>query len=227
MTDAVTSHAIAPSVLETELPIADGVVHSRYVKALLVKCRERTLFLKGIENAASARWRSQLLEWEQSSQGPVLLVINSMGGDARGGDALAQALRMMAAPPVALVIGRAFSAACAVLQGCQLRLATRHARLMVHYATGEMNFELRYGSDGDWIPEVVGQKRVQMESDALATIASLVRRTGRDASTFESLLKLDRVLDADEALALGLLDAIVSDEPIKNANVAAAFPPRN
>ncbi len=98
---------------------------------------------------------------------------------------------------------------------------------MVHYATGEMNFELRYGSDGDWIPEVVGQKRVQMESDALATIASLVRRTGRDASTFESLLKLDRVLDADEALALGLLDAIVSDEPIKNANVAAAFPPRN
>lgn len=201
------------SDIGVDLPIVGSCVPSSYVRSLLVRSRERTLFVNGVTAAASARWRSRLLDWERESGEPVLVLIDSSGGVEIGGRALTEALRLMTCPTIGLVIGRAYSGACEILQGCQLRLATTHARLLVHHATGEMTFKLRYGSDADWIRDVVGQKKAKMESTAVAVATRLVHRTGRSIEEIQTLLKQDRILSALEAIALGMLDAVVSDEP--------------
>lgn len=199
--------------IRSNLPLVDGWVHSSHVKSLLLRCSQRTLFLNDITVASGARCRTSLLEWDQSGRDPVLVLMDSDGGHAGGGRPLCDALRLMAAPTIGLVVGRAYSAACEVLQGCRLRLATSHSRLLAHHGTKEMAFKLRDGSNSDDdIRGLVRQSRTVQEDGDRASVALLVHRTGRSAEEIQSLLKQDRVLSAREAIGFGMLDAVVSEE---------------
>ena len=197
-----------------DLSLVEGLVPSSQVKCLLVRWRARTLVINGVSETSSAQWRLRLLEWEQASEDPVVLVIDSSGGDARGGRALFDALRLMTAPTIGLVIGRAYSATSEILQGCRWRLGSSHARLMVHHSTGEARFDLRYGIKDDWISEVIGQRKTKLEYQALARISLYSHRTGRTTEDIGSLLNKDLILSARKAVEMGLLDAVVSDEPL-------------
>lgn len=109
----------------------------------------RTVFIEGeitVESAAVVR--DSLFRLQQKSSEEIFLIINSKGGLTHAGLGLFDSMKnFIHAPVTGVALERCGSAATFILLGCQKRIATQHALLLIHstYDDPKIEFNVRGG----------------------------------------------------------------------------------
>ena len=173
-----------------------------------VLLEKRRIFLSDAVDSDSAKdiiRKIWFLEFTDPGK-PILFVINSPGGSVDSGFAIWDAFKMISSPVYTLVTGLAASmgSLLSLVAGKGKRFSTPNARIMIHQ------------------PLIGGMIRGQatdldiQAKEMLKTRAMLVdiyaEATGKDAATIEKSLMRDNWMTANEALAFGLLDGVVSTQ---------------
>jgi ATP-dependent Clp endopeptidase proteolytic subunit ClpP len=168
-----------------------------------------TIFLYGdisdYGDVSSARVAAELLEAEQKSS-RINVRINSVGGDVYCGITIFNALKSSKADIHIYIDGIAASMAGVIaLCGKHVEMS-KYARLMLHNVSGGC-----YGNKSD-LQKCI--KEIEALEDSLGDICA-----GKLGKTKEEVVKTyfdgeDHWFTADEALALGFIDAIYDAEPV-------------
>lgn len=147
----------------------------------------------------------------QGMSGPVTLRINSPGGSVFGAQAMVAAMRDYDGPITARVDALAASAASVIAtEAAQIEMA-QGSMLMIHKA-----WSLAIGnaddmrSTADLLDKIDGQ------------IAATYARKGGDKD-WSAMMAAETWFDADEALAAGLADKVLTDSKQKNVWDLSAF----
>lgn len=166
----------------------------------------RRLFINdAIDNESANEIIKQLWYLELTAPGkPILLVINSPGGSVDSGFAIWDQIKMITSPVTTLITGLAASMG-SILSLCaapKCRFATANARIMIHQP-----------SIGGYIQGQATDLEIQAREilktrDAL--IELYVKATGKSAEVIGRAIDRDTWMNAEEALAFGLLDGIVT-----------------
>lgn len=142
----------------------------------------------------------------------VLLLINSQGGDLTAGLGIYDAISQYGGQITGRVVGEACSAACILLQACDIREAVPHATIMHHigeatYSNHAKNFQLF----ADFY-----KKQLDQVDQLLLTRINLARNErgeeSKSVAWWRDKNQWDRWLTPEEALAIGLLDRIYIGE---------------
>lgn len=142
------------------------------------------------------------------SNDEIKLLISSGGGDVDLGLNIYDVLLISHAPITGIVVGAAHSMAGVVLQGCTKRVMTPNAELLAHTVCRD-DVEIFLTTFGDLDVEKMrehlagGVRRMRKVCEIFA------KRTGRPVGEIIELLNAGKTLRAHEALAEGLIDAIV------------------
>lgn len=178
----------------------DDVIESKLLE-------KRRLFLSGVVTGESMTEAIRKL-WYLSfidSKTPIIIVINSPGGSVDDGMAMWDQIRALSCPVYTVVTGMAASmgSVLSVAAGKGKRFATPNARIMIHQPS---------------ISGVVRGQASDLEIHAreiLKTKARLVdlyvEATGQARSIIEKAIDRDHWMSAQEAMAFGLLDGIVTE----------------
>lgn len=173
-----------------------------------VLLEKRRIFLSDAVDSDSAKdiiRKIWFLEFTDPGK-PILFVINSPGGSVDSGFAIWDAFKMISSPVYTLVTGLAASmgSLLSLVAGKGKRFSTPNARIMIHQPL---------------IGGVIRGQATDLDIQAkemLKTRAMLVdiyaEATGKDAATIEKSLMRDNWMTANEALAFGLLDGVVSTQ---------------
>lgn len=138
--------------------------------------------------------------------------LNSPGGEAREGVAIANLLRQCPQRVVAIVDGLAASAASIIAMGADELLMAPSSELMIHEAHGGA-----YG-DADFLAQ---QSRVLDHlSDSYA--AAYAAKAGGDPSAWRVIMRAETWYSPEEAVAAGLVDGLAAVDPERDEQAAAA-----
>ena len=142
----------------------------------------------------------------------VTLLINSVGGDLTAGFGIYDAISQYGGEVTGRVVGEACSAACILLQACDIREASPHATLMHHvghgaYSEHAKNFQL--------FAEFYKRQLEQIDELMLNRINQTRQERGEAAKNmawWRERNQWDRWLSPTDAIALGLLDRVYTGE---------------
>lgn len=188
----------------------EPIIPASYVKlkdkidGTLLEAR-RIFLYDAVDNDTAQDLIRKLWYLELTNPGkPILFVINSPGGSVDSGFAVWDQVKLLSSPVATLVTGLAASMG-SVLSLCaapKLRFATANARFMIHQPM---------------IGGVIKGQATDLEIQAkeiLKTRQSLVnlyvKATGKDVDTIEKAIDRDTWMSAEEALAFGLIDKVIS-----------------
>lgn len=154
------------------------------------------------ESATDAIRKLWFLDIEAPGK-PIQLVINSPGGSVDSGFAIWDTVNLLHSPVTTLVTGVAASMG-SILSLCAApgrRLATPNARIMIHQPAihGDLT--------GQATDLEIHAREILRTRDKLVGI--YVEATGKDAKIIGKAIDRDTWMDAEEALAFGLLDKII------------------
>lgn len=138
---------------------------------------------------------------------PIILFINSPGGEVREGLSVYDTIRLLKSPVYAVVTGIAASMGSIILLACDedKRLMLKSSTVMVH--------------DCAWGSRDLGGKKpheVQTELDQLKQVnerivSIIAERTGKTADEISEITRKDSFFSAEEAIDFGLASAIVDE----------------
>lgn len=128
------------------------------------------------------------------------LILNSPGGDIHEMLGLIDYINTLEVKVNIICRGKALSAA-AVILACATgqRMVSQNSTIMFHQASSFVNGKL-----GDIIATIEYVKKIETDLYAL-----LAERTNKEASWWETNMKTDLFLTANEALKLGVVDQII------------------
>jgi len=131
----------------------------------------------------------------------IVVYINSPGGDFSSGMAIYDMFQFISAPIKTICIGQACSAAADLLAAGTKgkRLCMPHAEIMIHSFQAELA-----GSNKDIQLEYKWLQRQHVRSVEL-----LARHTGQTIDKVAKDCERDKYMDAEEALAYGMIDKII------------------
>jgi len=133
--------------------------------------------------------------------------ISSSGGSTAAGLDIFDLLRFYPGKKIGIVHYMAASMASIILQVCDWRTATTHARVLIHHVSSH-NITL----DTVRNPEKMKDFSDDMEKAQSKLYQILVNRTGRTAEEITKTCELDNPMSAQEALSYGLIDQIIEKE---------------
>ncbi|BBM89899.1 ATP-dependent Clp protease proteolytic subunit [Spirochaetota bacterium] len=166
--------------------------------------KDRIVFLTGeVNDAVSNAIVAQLLFLEsQDREKDIYFYINSPGGVISSGFAVYDTIKYIKNDVVTLCIGQAASMGAFLLaSGAKnKRFATRNSRIMIHQPMG--------GVQGQATDIQIQAKEIQRYKDLLNKILAEV--TGKDVGEVAADTERDRFMSADEALAYGLIDQVIT-----------------
>lgn len=143
---------------------------------------------------------------------PILFVINSPGGAVDSGFAIWDQIKMITSPVTTLVTGLAASMG-SILSLCAApgrRFATPHSRIMIHQPL------LSGVIKGQATDLEIQAKEMLKTRNGLIHI--YMEATGKSFATIEKAIDRDTWMTAEEALAFGLLDGVVTSyEELSNS----------
>ncbi len=142
-----------------------------------------------------------LLDLEEAEIGPILMLINSGGGDVPSTLAVLDTVQIIRSPIYTLAIGRAASCGALLLLAGEKRFVTPNAQVLIHSIRS--NFS---GAMDELSNQYRDRKRVQGKIEKF-----VATRTGLSRKKVQRLMKEDRFLRAKEAVRLGFADRIVTD----------------
>lgn len=144
---------------------------------------------------------AQFIAALRATSGPVTLRINSPGGSVFGAQAMVAAMREHGQPITARVDSLAASAASVIaVEAASLEMVPG-AKLMIH-----KSWSLALGNADDMMQTAALLEKID---DDLA--ASYARRANTSAAEFLDLMRAETWFSADEAVAFGLADRVVTE----------------
>ena len=170
--------------------------------------RERIIFLNGeINDGVSALVCAQLLFLEaENPKKPIFLYINSPGGVVTSGFAMYDTMRHIRAPVHTLCMGTACSMGSFLLMAGEPgeRACLPNASILVHQPSGGFR-----GQASD----------IAIHAEAILETKRRITRLyaehcGRSYAEVEEALDRDRIMNAYEALAWGLVDRVVGEREV-------------
>jgi ATP-dependent Clp protease protease subunit len=171
--------------------------------------KKRILLLEGeITEEKAELLRAWLQFLNLQSDEEIKLIINSKGGEVAPALLVYDAISLSNASVIGIVNGECSSVAIVILQATKKRLATRHSFFFLHSISidfGKIVFDENIDKK---IREVLerGKKRQELIRQILA------RRTSKSLQEIESLEKEGKMITAERAKELGLVDEIVDGE---------------
>lgn len=146
---------------------------------------------------------AQILHLEsESAELPINLYINSPGGSITATFALYDTIRFSRAPVATICVGQAFSAPALLLAAGEpgQRSVLPHARILLHQPSGQGR---------GTIPDLIlAADEVLLVREEMERALSL--HTGQDIGTLRRDTDRDRIFRAEQAVAYGLADQVIS-----------------
>ncbi len=167
--------------------------------------KTRTIFLYGQIDAVTAYdvgCRLKYLDYIDP-ESPITIEINSPGGEVSSGLAIIDTMHYISAPVKVVVCGMAASMAALILASGSkgLRCALPHSTVMIHQPLG--GFGISQASDIDiYAKNIVKTKRILN--------GILAEATGKRLEEIENDTDRDYYMNANEALAYGIIDQIIA-----------------
>ncbi|WP_049572682.1 ClpP family protease [Streptomyces sp. SBT349] len=166
---------------------------------------ERVIFLgteidDGVANVVIA----QLLHLEASNpEREIAIYINSPGGSFTSLMAIYDTMSFVNAPIATFCVGQAASTAAVLLAGGDpgRRAVLEHARVLL----GQPAAGGQRGTVSDLAIQAKEMLRIRAQAEEV-----LARHTGRDAATLHADMDRDKVFTAEEAVAYGLADHVLT-----------------
>lgn len=146
---------------------------------------------------------------DQCSEEPIWVRINSNGGNHEGAMRIFDTLRLIRAPSIGVLLGKAYSSAAFIMQGMTVRIGAKNARFHFHNPTYEprplitpdTNLKVLTASFRAHIKNLNFARRRYVEE--------ISSRSGLRPSKVRGFLLDERFILAPEAKRLGLLDAVI------------------
>lgn len=139
----------------------------------------------------------------QDSEEPVVLYINSPGGEVTSGLAVYDFMRMMKRPLITICTGTAASMGAVLFLGADKRYMLPHSKIMIHDASyGKANFS-------GLKPDELQVHLDDLRKVSHITAGIIAERTGQPLETVESYTRKDSFFDSEEAMKFGLATAVV------------------
>lgn len=162
--------------------------------------KDRIVFLTGEVNMASANIIiSELLYLDSLSHQEIYLYINSPGGEVCSGFAIYDTIQFIQSDVKTIVVGMAASMAAFLLACGNSRCALKNAEVMIHQPLG--------GIQGQATDIKIVADHILKTKEKLIQI--LAERTRKKASILEADMERDFYMNAEEALAYGIIDEIL------------------
>lgn len=138
----------------------------------------------------------------ENPQLPIILLINSFGGDVYSMNGVIDVMEAISCPIITVCTGAAFSAAATILMSGDegLRFATPNSRIMIHEPTTGTNREGKL-------------EELKIDTDELdilfkMMLKRMVDKTGQTMDTIKADIEKDRYMSATEALEYGIVDHV-------------------
>ena len=174
--------------------------------------KERIIFLGGgIDDTVANLVIAQLLFLEaEDPDKDIHLYINSPGGVVTAGMAIFDTMRYIKAPVSTICVGQAASMGAVLLAAGEKgkRFSLEHSRIMIHQPLG--------GFQGQASDISIHAKEILRMKDELNGI--LADLTGQSKEKVETDTERDYFMSAADAKEYGLIDAIVTRNPLTGGN---------
>lgn len=174
------------------------------IDEVLLKSR-RIFFSDAVDGESAKEAIRKLWYLELTNPGkPILFVINSPGGAVDSGFAIWDQVKMISSPVTTLITGLAASMG-SILSLCAAkgrRFATRHCRIMIHQPS-------IHGLIKGQATDLEIQAKEMLKTRALI-VDIYVQATGKSREVIEKAIDRDTWMSAQEALAFGLIDEVVT-----------------
>jgi ATP-dependent Clp protease, protease subunit len=168
--------------------------------------RERIVFITGgIEDNMASLIVAQLLFLESENSQDISMYINSPGGVVTAGMAIHDTMQYIKPKVRTVCIGQAASMGSFLLAAGEpgMRVALPNARIMIHQPSGGAR-----GMASDIEIQAKEILRIRARMNDLYT-----QYTGQPLEVIEKAMDRDTFLEADEAKAFGLVDAVFAHRP--------------
>lgn len=166
--------------------------------------KERVIFVVGqVEDHMANLIVAQLLFLEsENPEKDVYLYVNSPGGSVTAGLAVYDTMQFIKPAVSTICVGQAASMGAVLLAAGAKgkRYCLPHSRMMIHQPLGGFQGQ---ASDFD-----IHAREILLVRDRLNAI--LARHTGQDIAQIEQDTDRDRFMSAEQAMAYGLVDAILT-----------------
>lgn len=164
--------------------------------------KERIIMLSGeINDQMANSIIAQLLYLDSINHDDISIYINSPGGVITSGMAIYDTMQFIKSDVTTICVGMAASMASFLLaSGAKgKRFALPNSEVMIHQPLG--------GAQGQATEIKIAAEHILKLKDKLNRLLS--KKTGKDLETIEHDTERDNFMDAEEALAYGLVDKIV------------------
>ena len=165
--------------------------------------KDRIVFLDGeIRDDMADLLVAQLVFLEsENPRKDISLYINSPGGSVTAGLAIYDTMQYISCPVATICMGQACSMAAIILAAGSegKRSILPHARVMIHQPSG--------GAEGQASDILVSSRELQRIKDL--TTGLLAQHCSRSTEEVAALIERDYYMDAEEAVAFGLVDRIM------------------
>ena len=172
-----------------------------------IDIRGRTIYMQGEVDSENIHKFVRLVRYLDKTDGQITVILDSEGGDVNLGLAAYDAIKECRNPVEIKVVGVAMSMGSIILQAADLRVMTRHSRIMIHRGQVEV---------GGNFTDV---KRAVQESDELDKICLAIyydKINDKDPqfkmSQLQKMMDFDTYISAEKALEIGLIDQIEGDD---------------
>ena len=168
--------------------------------------RERIVFVTGqVEDNMAALIVAQLLYLESENSRDISMYINSPGGVVTAGMAIHDTMQYIKPRVSTVCVGQAASMGSFLLAAGEpgMRIALPNSRIMVHQPSGGAR-----GMASDIEIQAKEILRIRQRMNDL-----YVKYTGKSLTDIEKALDRDTFLEADEAMAFGIVDKVFETRP--------------
>jgi ATP-dependent protease ClpP protease subunit len=178
------------------------------IKAILrrlVEMKEPEILLRGKVDGEMEDYIFWAFAYLRSIGSPdVLIIIDSGGGDSDCGHEIYDVIRLYKGKTTGLSIADVHSAASMVMQACNHRQMTRHARMVIHNPSRSS-----VSLDTLESPKKHDALVSALRSYQKALIRCYMDRTKKTEQIIKKQLAQDQPMTAEQALSFGLIDEIV------------------
>jgi ATP-dependent protease ClpP protease subunit len=173
----------------------------------------RRVLIDGELNASSIKTaRAELFKLELNEIAPILIILESGGGEMVPSHQLQDAIGMLQSPVDVLAIGDCASMAVDIMQMCRTRYMLPSSRLLVHYLRTSRRWII---DDPDLLEGDIRYFHEQGRANRERRFKLYEKRTGHSRAKLEEMFRYGEVHDAyfsaEQAVELKLADEILTD----------------
>jgi ATP-dependent Clp endopeptidase proteolytic subunit ClpP len=172
-----------------------------------IDIRGRIIYLQGEVDSENIHKFIKLIKYLDKTDGEILVVLDSSGGDVNLGFAAYDAIKDCGNPVTVKVIGVAMSMGSVILQAADVRVMSKHSRLMIHRGQMDVN-----GHFND-VKRAV-QENDEMDKLCMAIYLSKINEKDSNfkLAQLQKMMDFDTYISSDKALDIGLIDEIHGDD---------------